>query len=219
MKYLKTFEGFYQWSGDIPVITPEMRAKWAEDTRIEAENKKKPVDNPPLKNIPKHKPSFLYHATNIKNLYDIKKYGLIPYFGKTTKQAYGEYYDFDETGDRDLQPLDFDGITFFSEEPYLNFSQWGYGDKKFYWPKCVLTIIEKNDSIFHKISEEIITDYKGRKVEWAGSVNKYNMPSFIEGDDWFTFDTQKPKYILWGKNLKEFIKLNFPEKYENPRMN
>ena len=55
MKHFKTFENFFNWSGDIPVITPEMRQKWAEEYKKKEEDKKKPIDNPPLKTIPKHK--------------------------------------------------------------------------------------------------------------------------------------------------------------------
>lgn len=216
MKHFKTFENFFNWSGDIPVITPEMRQKWAEEYKKKEEDKKKPIDNPPLKTIPKHKSSFLYHATNIKNLYDIKQYGLIPDFGETTKQAYGEYYDFDKTGNEELQQLDFDGILFFAEEPLLRFSQWGWGKQRFYWNKCLLTIVEKNDTIFQKLENEKFMDYKGKETNYAEYVNIQNCPFFIETGDWFSFESQKPKYILWGDNLKNFIKLNFPYKYKNP---
>jgi hypothetical protein len=220
MKYINTFENFHRLYGGNTssfTITPEMRLKWAEAERIEQENKKRPIDNPPLKNIPVHKSTYLYHSTNIKNLYDIKKYGLIPYFGKTTKTAYGEYYDFDETGDPELQSLDFDGILFFSDEPQLGFSQWGFGDRKFYWNKCLLTVIQKNDTIFQKTQDERFLDYKGKKTDYADQISIYNCPIFIESGDWFSFENQKPKYILWGKNLKDFIKLNFSEKFSNPR--
>lgn len=35
---------------------------------------------------------YLFHATNIKNLDDIKNYGLLPQFGETVKSSYGGYY-------------------------------------------------------------------------------------------------------------------------------
>ena len=73
----------------------------------------------PIPIIKNSKATCMQNATNIKNLYNIKQYGLIPDFGETTKQAYGEYYDFDKTGNEELQQLDFDGILFFAEEPLL----------------------------------------------------------------------------------------------------
>ena len=50
---------------------------------------------------------------------------------------------------------------------------------------------------------------------WIIKGKKLIMQS-IETGDWFSFESQKPKYILWGDNLKNFIKLNFPYKYKNP---
>lgn len=76
----------------------------------------------------------------------------------------------------------------------------------------VLCIIEKNDTIYHKIDEyPKFTDCEGNEVDYVGPFSVYNTPAFIETGDWFSFEEQESKYVLHGEELKKFIKVNFPE--------
>lgn len=169
-----------------------------------------------LANIKKHYSKYLYHSTNIKNLNTIQAHGLLPEFGDTIKQAYSGSYKFDKDEKYDdddydqPQELDFDGILFFSEKPLIGFSQTMQGSFK--WEEALLCIIEKNDSIYHKVDDQDnYTDYMGNKQHAINHVNVYDLPIFIETNDWFSFDEQECKYLLYGDKLKYFIQTNFPE--------
>src|SRR6185369_3751008 len=130
--------------------------------------------------------NILYHATNIKYLENIQKYGLLPMFGDTLTKAYSDYYNFD-TSDEDVekQKIDFDGILFFSTTPLLGFSQ--FGIKNFKWDQAVLCIIENNDTIFHKLSDSKFTNYLRQSVSTISHIPVENLPVFIERNDWFSF--------------------------------
>lgn len=164
-------------------------------------------------NVLKHSKTFLYHVTNISNLKNIKKFGLIPEFGDTLKKAYGEYYNFNGNNDEDLVELNFDGILFFSEIPILKYSH--FMKPIFNWEDTVLCIILKNNTIYHKIDDyPTFTDYEGNKVESINYISSYDMPIFIETGDWFSFEEQECEYVLYGKNLENYIKYNFPKIYK-----
>lgn len=155
---------------------------------------------------------YLYHATNIKNLDTIKKFGLIPDIGETIRGSYGDSYDFDNTGDDERVSVDIDGILFFSDEPGLFFSQFGSND--FDWNKAIVCIIVKNNTIYHKVDDyPKFTDCDGHEVETIGYYSAWELPIFIETGDWFSFEEQKCKYVLHGEKLKNFIKVNFPHEY------
>jgi len=161
--------------------------------------------------------NLLYHSTNISKLSDIQNYGLLPQFGDTVKQAYGGYYKFgDEEHEEDdydqPQELEFDGILFFSETPLIGFSQTMQG--QFKWEEVLLCIITKNDTIYHKISDyPRFTDYQGHEVNSIGYTSTYNLPIFIETNDWFSFEEQECQYLLYGEKLKYFISKYFPDIY------
>lgn len=161
--------------------------------------------------------SFLYHVTNIKNLGSIQKYGILPDFGETVRLYYSDYYDFDEPDwdekdDERKTPIyqDIDGVSFFAETPLLGFSEFGFGSRNLDWNSMVLCVIRKNDEIFHKTDNENFTDHEDDPITSFGPLNIYNVPIFIEGGDWFSFETQTPEYVLYGENLKNFIKTNYP---------
>ena len=147
---------------------------------------------------------FLYHGTNIKNLKDIEKYGLIPDFGETVKstEAYGYYVD-----DEYFNPEDrVEGIVFLSDNPNTwSYSHFG-GTPNI--DEAVLVVIEKNETIYHKVGFNIF-DYNNKKVD-SIKYNNYNymsidqIPGFIEDGD-FSFDEQEPFDILYGERLKNFI--------------
>lgn len=161
--------------------------------------------------------SFLYHVTNIKNLDSIQKYGILPDFGETVRQCYSDYYDFDEPDwdekdDERKIPIyqDIDGVSFFAETPLLGFSEFGFGKRDLDWNSMILCVIRKNDEIFHKTDNEKYTDYKDDPITSFGPLSIYNSPIFIESGDWFSFEEQTPEYVLYGENLKNFIKTNYP---------
>ena len=83
----------------------------------------------------------------------------------------------------------------------------------------VLCIIEKNDTIYHKIDDEKVTDFEGDLISSYRDVNLNYTPLFIETGDWFSFEKQTPKYILYGEELKKFVKINFPEKLKMYNLN
>lgn len=166
--------------------------------------------------------NYLYHSTNIRNLNDIQQYGLLPTFAETLKTAYADCYDFDKTRGLDsegneLVEIPFDGIIFFSERPKLKYSQ-PFMSKNFKWDEALLCLIEKNDTIYHKINDyPLFTDCDGNEIYSINYINKDDMPIFIETGDWFSFEEQKPDKILTGKELynfmqkfflKEFLQLN-----------
>ena len=167
----------------------------------------------------KHKKNYLYHVSNIRNLDSIKKYGILPDFGDTVRKTYSDYYDFDEPDwdEKDVEskiPIykDIKGVSFFSETPLLGFADFGFGGQtKLNWDSIILCVIEKNSSIFHRDNNERVTDYKGNYVDSVNYMSVYDLPLFIEGGDWFSFEEQTPEYILHGEELKKFIKLNFPK--------
>jgi hypothetical protein len=165
--------------------------------------------------IYKHSRNFLYHVTNIKNLNDIKSYGLLPQFGETLKQAYANYYKIDEDED-ERQELNFDGILFFSEKPMLHYAHAGMGHYNLKIEEVLLTVVKKNDTIFHKVDDyPHFTDYKGNPVTSVGYENVYDLPIMIESNDWFSFEEQTPVDLLYGDRLVQFIQENFPEELKN----
>jgi hypothetical protein len=207
MKYLKYFEFYRPY---IPMMSPDEREKVDAMKKEEEEDRLKPIENKSIK-PPKHRKSFLYHVTNIKNLYDIKRFGLLPDFGDTLKDAYAGYYDFDgDSQDEEVVPIDFEGILFFSDKPILHYSQ--IERREFKFDECLLVIVEKNDSIFHKVNDyPTFTDFENQKIYDVDGISVYNLPIFIESGDWFSFEEQSYKYLLWGENLKNFLLKNFPE--------
>lgn len=155
---------------------------------------------------PKPNKSFLYHGTNIKNLNNIKKYGLIPDFGDTVKgtEAYGNYMDYEYMNPDDRV----DGILFFSDKPDV----WSYSNfgKTANVNDAVIVIIKKNKTIYKKIAFDYY-DMKNNKVNWI----KYNnhdyidvdkLPFFIEDGDYFSLDEQDPFDILYGERLVNYLK-------------
>lgn len=165
----------------------------------------------------RHSSRFLYHATNIKNYQDVKDHGLFPMWGDTVRSAYGGYYDLDnkyngDYNDDELSALpEFmqDGLIFFSDKPMLGYSQTMQQDFKF--EEAVLCIVEKNDTIYHKIGDEEYTNSNGQRVTSIEYVPVYDLPLIIERGDWFSFESQKVKHVLTGKELFQFMKLNFPQ--------
>jgi hypothetical protein len=163
--------------------------------------------------IPAHNKSYLYHVTNINKLDEIKRYGLLPQFGDTIKNAYSDYYNFDgeeyEDDEEKPQDMDFEGILFFSEEPILGYSQ--TMQQNFKWEEALVCVVVKNDTIYHKISDyPKFTDYQGKVVGSINHMNVYDLPIFIETNDWFSFEEQECKYLLYGEDLKSFIGKYFP---------
>ena len=174
-----------------------------------------------------HNENFLYHVTNIKNLDSIKKYGILPDFGETVRKFYSDYYDFDEPDEDENDeerkiPIyqEIKGVSFFADTPLLGFCTPDIGLSNVKWENMVLCIIEKNDTIFHKIEDyPKFTDSDGDLVDYIGPFSVYDAPSFIETGDWFSFEEQEPKYILHGEELKKFIKVNFPDKLKTYGLN
>jgi hypothetical protein len=151
--------------------------------------------------IPKPNKSFLYHGTNIKNLDDIQKYGLIPDFGDTVKGTEGYSYYMD---DEYINPEDrVDGVIFFSDNPntwsYSNFGGTPNIDE------AVLVIVKKNETIFRKVGDYIY-DMSGSKVNSVNYISIDKLPFFIENGDYFTFEEQTPHDILYGERLEQFLK-------------
>ena len=169
-------------------------------------------------------PNHLYNVTNIKHADEIKKWGLYPHFGDTLKKAsYGDYYDFDdedepdEFGNYERQKPDYEGILFFSEEPAIKYADFHMGDinTNQLISQAVLSVVEKNETIFHKIDDERVTDYKGNIVDYVpanreeyGGFATYDLPVFIERGDWFSFEEQEPIAALTGNELINFMKTN-----------
>lgn len=155
--------------------------------------------------VPKPNKSFLYHGTNIKNLENIKKYGLVPDFGDVVKstEAY-EYYIDDEY----YRPENrVDGVLFFSDKPDT-WSYSHYGSKPNI-NEAVLIIIKKNETIFRKIGWNIY-DIKGNKVNTIkynlfDYIHVDNIPPFIEDGDYFSLEEQEPFDILYGGRLINFL--------------
>lgn len=210
MKYLKKFEN---WKPYLSMMKPEDRVKIDAMKNQEEEDSKKLIENKLIK-TPKHKASFLYHVTNIKNLYDVRKFGLLPDFGDTLKNAYAGYYDFEgDSQDEEIVPIDFEGILFFSERPILHYSQ--IERREFKFEECLLVIVEKNDSIYHRVDDyPRFTDFKNQQVSSIDYHSVYDLPIFIESGDWFSFEEQSYKYLLWGENLRNFLLKNFPNLLE-----
>jgi hypothetical protein len=156
----------------------------------------------------RHNRKFLYHVTNINNLDDIQKWGLLPTFGDvlTKHSNYKNYYDFDNPD----KNIGFDGIIFLGDEPGLKYSNFA-GKVKI--DEVLLAIVEKNEDIYRKIDDETFLDYRGREtLEPLGySVDGWTLPIFIEHGDWFSFEDLEPKHILYGEDLITFMKNNFPK--------
>ena len=151
--------------------------------------------------IPKPNDDFLYHGTNIRNLDDIQKYGLIPDFGKTVrKTSVAQYYFDDEYTNPDNRVK---GVVFFSDNP----DTWTYSNygKKPDIRKAVLVIVEKNDTIFRKLGEDIY-DMDGNKVDRVKYTHVNYLPPFIENGDYFSLEEQEPLDILYGERLVKFLK-------------
>ena len=81
--------------------------------------------------------------------------------------------------------------------------------------QAVLSIVEKNETTFHKIDDERVTDYKGNVVDYVpadreeyGGFATYELPMFIERGDWFSFEEQEPVAVLTGNELINFMKTN-----------
>lgn len=166
--------------------------------------------------IYKHSRNFLYHVTNIKNLNDIKNYGLLPQFGETIKQAYADYYKINEEDEDERQELSFDGILFFSEKPMLHYAHAGLGHYDLKTEEVLLCVVKKNDTIFHKVDDyPKFTDYKGNQVESIEYISVYNLPIMIESNDWFSFEEQTPVDLIYGDRLIQFMQENFPEELNN----
>lgn len=180
-----------------------------------------------LEDVLRKQPDFLYNITNIKHADEIKKWGLYPHFGETLKKAsYGDYYDFDhedepdEYGNYERQKPDYEGILFFSDDgPHIKYADFHMGNMNTsdMLDQAVLSIVEKNETTFHKIDDERVTDYKGNVVDYVpadreeyGGFATYELPVFIERGDWFSFEEQEPVAVLTGNELKEFmVKNNF----------
>jgi len=164
--------------------------------------------------VPTHSGQFLYHVTNTKNYNDIKSYGLLPQFGETVKQAYGDSYDLDGDGDNEeLVKLDIDGLLFFSEKPMLGYSQ--PMQQNFKWNEVLVVIVEKNDTIFRKVdSYPKFTDHQGNEVSSVNYIHIHDLPIIIETGDWFSFEEQEPAYLLYGDLLMKFLEKNFPDLIE-----
>ena len=164
-----------------------------------------------------HNNQFLYHTTNMRNYDEINRYGLLPQFGDTVKQAYAGYYDFDGNSENDDEndyekpiKLDFDGLLFFSEYPMLGYSQ--TMQQNFKLNEALVCVIKKNSTIFHKVSDyPKFTDYKNKEVDSINYLSVYDLPMIIETNDWFSFDEQSPVMLLEGRYIIEFMKKNFPE--------
>lgn len=145
--------------------------------------------------------NFLYHGTHIRNLNDIKKYGLLPDFGDTVKttEMYQYYMD-----DEYFNPDDrVEGILFFSDNP----DTWSYSHYKTKpnVDEAVLVIIEKNDTIYQKKGFNFY-DIDGNKVDSVNYIDIDKLPPFIEDGDFFSFEEQEPLYILYGQDLIKFLK-------------
>jgi hypothetical protein len=144
----------------------------------------------------------LYHGTHIKNLEDIKKYGLLPEFGDMVKSTEAwEYYMDDEYTNPDDR---FDGVLFFSDNPNTwSYSHFG-GTPNI--DEAVLVVIENNETIFRKVGYKIY-DSEGNIDVSPDYYDADKLPGFIEDGDYFSFQEQEPIDILYGDRLKKFLKL------------
>jgi hypothetical protein len=159
----------------------------------------------------------LYHVTNISNLQDIQKHGLIPTFGNILKQAYGGDYDFDgDSKDEELVKIPFKGIIFFSEIPHLHYSSKELGHKKLNKDDILLCVVKKNNTIYHKVDDyPRFTDYQNYQVSTIDYNDVYELPIFIETNDWFSFEDQDPQQLLYGDKLINFLEKKFPDKLKD----
>lgn len=156
-------------------------------------------------NIPKPSKNFLYHGTNIKNLDDIKSYGLLPDFGDVVKST--EMYQY-YINDEYFNPEDrVDGVLFFSNNP----DTWSYSNygEKGNLNDAVLVIVENNETIYHK-KDDSVYDINGEKVnvikyDNSNYLDSDKIPPFIEQGDYFSFDEQTPFDILYGDRLIKFL--------------
>ena len=170
--------------------------------------------------VDKHNNNLLYHVTSINNLEDVKNYGLLPQFGETVKQAYADYYKIDDREDSEddeypRQELEFDGLLFFSEEPNLQYAHQGLGQYDLKWNEVLLCAVEKNDSIYHKVSDyPKFEDYQGQEVDSIEYMSVYDLPIMIETNDWFSFEEQQPVDLIYGQRLQQFIGQNFEKQAE-----
>jgi hypothetical protein len=146
---------------------------------------------------------YLYHGTNIKNLDDIKQYGLIPDFGDVVKstEAYEYYMDDDYYSEEDR----IEGLVFFSDTP----DTWSYSNhgKPENIDEAILVIVENNDTIFKRVRDKLF-DYKNKLVDSVEHLTINELPPFIEDGDFFSLKEQTPVKILYGDKLKQFLKNN-----------
>lgn len=147
-------------------------------------------------------PNILYHGTHIKNLKEIEIHGLLPDFGSTVKSTEAwQYYE-----DEDYYPEDYkvEGILFFSDNPNVwSYSHFGGTPNV---DEAVLILVENNKTIYHKIGDYVY-DYNGNKNEAPDGIPTDKLPPFIEDGDFFTFKEQEPYKILYGNDLKTFLKI------------
>lgn len=161
---------------------------------------------------------YLFHATNIKNLNDIKNYGLLPTFGETVKSAYGGYYKIgDEIHDsegNELPELKMEGLLFFSETPHLKYSSNIY-QRNFKWNEVLLCIVEKNDTIFKKIDDyPKFIDFEGNPIYSYNYINFMDdLPIIVETGDWFSTEEQEVSKLSYGQELYDFMEINFKKEF------
>jgi len=142
----------------------------------------------------------LYHGTPLKNLEEIKKYGLLPDFGETVRgtEMY-QYYVDDDYFDPDDRV---EGVLFFGDSPDV----WTYShfreDESL--DKALLVVVKKNDSIFQKRGFDFF-DIRGNKVDSINYIDVDKLPPFIEDGDYFSFEEQEPIELLYGERLKNFL--------------
>lgn len=144
--------------------------------------------------------NLLFHGTNIKNLEDIKKYGLLPNFGDIVKstEMYDYYMNDDYINDKDRV----DGIIFFSD----NKNTWSYSHygNKANIDEALLVIVENNNTIYKKLDGNIY-DYNGNIVDNVNYIDTDKLPFFIENGDYFSLEEQTPIDILYGEKLKKYL--------------
>lgn len=174
--------------------------------------------------------NILYHVSNIDNLKDIQKHGILfPQFGTNIKQAYSEYYDFEnmrsfEIGNSNEKTgkiyLDFPGIIFFSEKPGLWYGGLSLGSK-IKWKDIILCFVKKSEGMYKYIGEDKLGYYEYRDIHdkkvidinGTDMINTNEKPLFIERNDWFSIESQDVNQILYGDKLKEYMNKHFIEEY------
>lgn len=144
----------------------------------------------------------LYHGTLIQNIPGIRAHGLVPTYGDFTANAYGsgdpesDFYDPEEDAPEDL--------VFAADKKtlrkcisaimgYLRIKGIPQTVENFYRYGAICVMRDKADDFY----------YHGEKEQYYGS-----SPRQVEPDDYFSYESVEPDYVLVRNKLRSFLRRN-----------